>query len=91
MNFQYKEDKIWSTDASGKVVAEINFPAGEDGILTITHTFVDESLRGQHVAEELIRSAAEKIRQSGKKTHLTCSYAKAWFMRHPEEYKDILA
>ena len=51
----------------------------------IDHTFVDGSLRGQGVAGQLVRAAADQIRDQGKKARAVCTYARAWFDRHPEQ------
>ncbi len=83
MNFITEKDRIYATDPSGKIVAEVTFPT-EDGISTIDHTFVDPSLRGQGVAGKLVKLAADKILSEGNKIAATCSYAVAWFKRHPE-------
>lgn len=83
MNFITESDRIYATDPSGKVVAEVTFPT-KDGISTIDHTFVDPSLRGQGIAGKLVKLAADKILAEGHKLAATCSYAVAWFQRHPE-------
>lgn len=49
MEFKTEDERIYATDADGKVIAEITFPVS-DGIVTIDHTFVDKSLRGQGIA-----------------------------------------
>ena len=51
----------------------------------VGHTFVDDTLRGQGVAGQLLRAAADQIRAEGKRARATCSYAEIWFERHPEE------
>lgn len=83
MNFITESDRIYTTDASGKILAEVTFPT-QDGLSAIDHTFVDDSLRGQGIAGELVRLAAEKILADGNKIVATCPYAIAWFQRHPE-------
>ncbi len=83
MNFITESDRIYATDPAGNVVAEVTFPT-EDGVSTIDHTFVDPSLRGQGVAGKLVKLAADKILAEGNKIAATCSYAVAWFKRHPE-------
>ena len=83
MNYITESDRIYAIDSSGKVVAEVTFPASE-GIATIDHTFVDGSLRGQGVAAELVKLAADKILADGNRIGATCAYAVAWFQRHPE-------
>ena len=83
MDFITEKDRIYAADASGNVIAEVTFPT-EDGVSTIDHTFVDPSLRGEGIAGQLVKLAAEKILAEGNKIAATCSYAVAWFKRHPE-------
>lgn len=85
-----KENQIYMTDEQGNILAEIDFPATEPGIVDINHTFVDEQLQGQHIAGKLVEDAVASIRQSGRKATVSCSYAQAWFKRHPDKVKDIL-
>ena len=87
MDFQKETGRIYA-EKEGKLVAEITFPE-EDGVAVIDHTFVDDSLRGQGVAGQLVRAAADQIRDQGKKARAVCTYAQAWFQRHPEE-RDLL-
>ena len=83
MEFITEKDRIYATDPSGNVVAEVTFPT-ENGVSTIDHTFVDPSLRGEGIAGRLVKMAADKILAEGNKIAATCSYAVAWFKRHPE-------
>lgn len=83
MEFITEKDRIYATDPSGNVIAEVTFPT-EDGVSTINHTFVDPSLRGQGVAGKLVKLAAEKITSEGNRIAATCSYAVAHFKRYPE-------
>lgn len=83
MNFVTENDRIYATDAAGNVIAEVTFPT-QDGISVINHTFVDKSLRGQGVASKLVKLVADKILAEGNKIGATCSYAIAWFQRHPD-------
>lgn len=70
-------------------LAEITFvPTGEDKI-TIDHTYVSESLRGQKIGLQLIDKVAEYARTENKKIIALCPYAKK-VMTQSEEYKDIL-
>ncbi len=90
MNFIYEPNRIYMADESGKVLAEVTFPAVSDTTVNINHTFVDDSLRGQGVAAQLVRAAADHLRAEGKKAMPTCSYAVKWFEKNPD-YADVLA
>ncbi len=83
MNFITESDRIYAASPEGKVIAEVTFPT-KDGVSNINHTFVDDSLRGQGIAGELVKLAAEKILADGNRIAATCAYAVAWFQRHPE-------
>lgn len=73
----------------GTLLAEATFPEFEPGVVNIDHTFVDEVLRGQGVAGDMMRCIADALRETGRKAVPTCSYAKKWFGQHPE-YSDVL-
>lgn len=88
MDFIYESDRVYAVDENSKIIAEINFPE-ENGVCNINRTFVDESLRGQGVAGNLMEAAVKTIRDQGKKAAATCSYAVKWFEKHPE-INDIL-
>lgn len=89
MEFVTKETGI-VYEENGKVLAEVCFAEHEDGAVAITRTFVDEALRGQGMAGKLMLQAAQHLRACGKKAVPVCSYAVAWFEKHPE-YADVLA
>ena len=78
MAFEVQENRIvyWQND---EILAEITFPAWKENIVNIDHTFVDETLRGQGVAGQLMQRTAEELRRTGRKAVATCSYAKKWF------------
>ena len=66
----------------GMEVGEITFPMTTDGVYTINHTYVDEQLRGQGIASELVRRAVEEIEHRGGQVKATCSYALLWLARN---------
>lgn len=89
MDFLNEPGRIYLQDKAGKTIAEVQFPAESANTVNISHTFVDNSLRGQGIAGLLMKAAAEQLRHEHKKARLTCSYAVQWFSRHPE-YDDII-
>ena len=66
---------------NGEEVGEVTFPE-RDGVYVINHTFVDDRLRGQGIASELVRKAVETIEQRGGLVKATCSYAALWLARN---------
>ena len=63
MEFVVTDNKIYSTDENGSVIAEIEFEEIEDGKYNIYHTFVDESLRGKGIASKLVQMAVQEIKR----------------------------
>lgn len=89
MEFKNAPNKIVLLDENNHILAEVTFPNLDTDTVEINHTFVDDSLRGQGIAGQLMERAALQIRQQGKKAVPTCSYAVAWFEKH-REFCDIL-
>ena len=84
MEFTCEEGRIFANDEHGRLVAEITFPDLSDAAVNLNHTFVDRSLRGQGIADQLIRLAIDQVEERGLRIRLSCSYAKDWFNKHPE-------
>ena len=90
MDFIKEPGRIYAEDENGKIVAKVTFPLTAKGVVAIDHTFVDESLRGLGVADLLMEEAYGQLKDEGLKAEAVCSYAVAWYKRHPEK-RDILA
>lgn len=80
MEYITEKNRIYAIEG-GKEVAEVTFP-DRNGIYVINHTFVDDRLRGQGIASELVRRAVEEIEQRGGRVEATCSYAMLWLARN---------
>lgn len=57
--------------------------------LAIDHVETPAALRGGGVASQVMQGVAEAARREGLKVLPICSYAVAWFRRHPEQ-SDLL-
>lgn len=77
--------RVYGLNDEGHLVAEITFPETSPGVYCMNHTFVDPSLRGQGMADKLVRAAIEVIRDCGGMATATCSYAAGWLEKHPGE------
>ena len=66
MEFQSEDHRIFAKDQEGHVIAEVTFPEVSEGTAVIDHTFVDDSLRGQGVAGELLETAAEQLEEENR-------------------------
>ena len=81
-------NRFYLGDAN-KPQAEITFvPVGQNR-WSVSHTFVDGSLRGQGMAEKLLDAVADLARKEGKKLSATCSYARKQFETN-DKYQDVI-
>lgn len=71
------------------ILAELTFTIS-DKTMKIHHTGVEDALQGQSVGSELVRHAAEYAKSQGLKIIPYCTFAKAWFNRHPDEFSYLL-
>ena len=80
MDFITEKHRIYVVE-EGEEVGEVTFPE-RDGVYVINHTYVDDRLRGQGIASELVRRAVEEIERRGGHYKATCSYAQLWLARN---------
>ncbi|MBR2959847.1 MAG: N-acetyltransferase [Bacteroidales bacterium] len=80
MEYITEKNRIYAVEG-GEEVGEVTFPE-RDGIYVINHTYVDDRLRGQGIASELVRRAVEEIEHRGGQYKATCSYAQLWLARN---------
>lgn len=84
MDFKHNENQIALYSDDGVLIAEITFPYIDEHTVDINHTFVDSSLRGQGIAGRLMTELISDLKKRNLKAVPTCSYAKAWFEKHPD-------
>jgi hypothetical protein len=80
MEYIIERNRIYVVEG-GEEVGEVTFPQ-RDGVYVINHTYVDDRLRGQGIASELVRRAVEEIESRGGRMEATCSYAQLWLARN---------
>ena len=79
MKYIIDQNRIYANNEDNKIIAEIDFEKVDENTYNIYHTFVDESLRGQGIANELVTRAYKEITEVRKsKVTATCSYARKW-------------
>ena len=71
--------------------AELAYARPSDDVIDFTHTFVDEALRGQGLADELARTALAYAREQKLKVQTTCTFMASFVERHHADYADMLA
>ena len=84
MNYVHESNRISLSSPQDELLAEITFPLAHDHVVNINHTYVHPDLRGQQVADTLMRLALDDIQKSGLTFTATCPYAVRWLERHPE-------
>jgi len=90
MDFQKEPNWIFAKNEKGEIIAEVTFPKYKENLVVINHTYVNDSLRGQGVAGQLMEECHAMLVKDGRKAKATCPYAVKWFENHPEK-REILA
>lgn len=90
MDFQHEHGRYFLTGEEGQLTAEVTYTSIDDGhAISIDHTFVDPSLRGQGIAGRLVKLVVDHARRHRLKIEPLCTFARAEFQRRPE-YADVL-
>lgn len=90
MEFTKGKNRFYKEDADGKLIAEITYEPIDEDTVEANHTFVDESLRGRGVAEQLVERLVAEIEEEDKKIKPTCEYVVALFKRKKDKYAHII-
>lgn len=94
MQFQHqdngKKGEFFTGDANGKRIAEISYVWRDENTIIADHTWVDDSLRGQGVARQLLDVLVEFSRAKQLKIISTCSYVDVMFQRD-QSLADVVA
>ena len=69
------------------VMGEVDYPYINEDTVNIMHTFVDNSLRGQGIADKLMTEVFKYLSKNNVKVVCTCSYAASWLEKHPEYHE----
>ncbi len=83
-------DGRFYVEQDGRTLAELVYEMDDAGNAVLEHTHVDDALRGQGVARQLVEAAVAWARDSGKRVVPVCSYARAIFQRD-HSLSDVLA
>lgn len=83
------KNSFYIGESPDNMVAEITFSPVDERRITIDHTFVSESLRGDGIGRQLVNKVAEWARHENRKIIPKCPYAKK-IMSQSDEYRDVL-
>lgn len=60
-----------------------------DGVITFTHTEVDDAYEGHGVGSTLVRASLDAVRADGsRRVRPLCPFVRAWIDHHPD-YADL--
>ena len=91
MEFIKTPGRIYAENSEGQMIAEVTFPLDSEGVVAIDHTYVADELRGQGVADKLMEETYELLKTENLRAKPVCSYAVAWYKRHPEKNDIVIA
>ena len=77
-------------ERDGRHIAEITYQYQNEATIVADHTWVDNSLRGQGVARQLLDVLVAFAREKQLKIVPTCSYVDVMFQREAE-FADVVA
>ena len=77
-------------ERDGRHIAEITYQYQDEATIVADHTWVDNSLRGQGVARQLLDVLVAFAREKQLKIVPTCSYVDVMFQREAE-FADVVA
>jgi predicted GNAT family acetyltransferase len=89
MNIKKGTNKFYIGETENNPIAEVTYVNTADGVITVDHTFVSEELRGQNIAQQLIKTVIDFAREENLKIIPECSYAEKQFSKNPD-YADVL-
>jgi len=89
MDYIYENNKIFVVNEEEKVIVKATFPFIKKGVVVIDHTYVDPSLRGQGIANQLMKKVYEHCKRLEYKVVAKCAYAVVWFKKN-KECNDII-
>lgn len=95
MLFQYHDNiqggEFFALNAAGQRIAEISYLWHSEHIIIANHTWVDDSLRGQGVARQLLDVLVNFCREKSLKIIASCSYVALIFQRDAQAFDDVVA
>ena len=94
MQFEHLDNghsgEFFTTNSDGQRIGEISYVWSGDQKIIANHTWVDDSLRGQGVARQLLDVLVAFAREKNLKIVATCSYVDVMF-RRDKSLADVVA
>ncbi|MDQ3290626.1 MAG: N-acetyltransferase [Bacteroidota bacterium] len=83
------EDQEFTVDIDG-FSGELAYSLPRENVIDFAHTYVDENLRNQGVANELIKTGLQYAQDNNFKVIASCPAVSAYIRRHSEWQKLLL-
>jgi uncharacterized protein len=94
MQFQHIDNQqngeFFLANSQGQRIAEISYVWSDEKQIIANHTWVDDSLRGQGMARQLLDTLVDFAREKQLKIVPTCSYVDVMFKRE-KSFADVKA
>ena len=85
MQFEHRDNgthgEFFHVNVEGQRIAEISYVWSDAHKIVANHTWVDDSLRGQGIARQLLDALVAFAREKQLKIFPTCSYVEVMFRR----------
>ena len=79
------DDQAFYAKVDGKDTdSKLAYSMPDPSVMDFTHTFVPENLRGQGIADQLIKHGLDYARDNGYRIKATCAAVSLYLKRHPE-------
>lgn len=85
-----KNGEFFIVNEAGQHIAEISYVWRDEQTIDANHTWVDDSLRGQGTARQLLDTLVNFAREKQLKIIPTCSYVDVMFRRE-KNFEDVAA
>ena len=83
------EDQEFTVDIDGQG-GELAYSLPRENVIDFAHTYVDEDLRNQGIANELIQAGLQYAQDNNFKVIASCPAVSAYIRRHAEWQKLLL-
>ncbi|PSR56856.1 N-acetyltransferase [Adhaeribacter arboris] len=83
------EDQEFTVDINGQG-GELAYSTPRENVIDFAHTYVDEELRNQGIANELIQAGLQYAQDNNFKVIASCPAVAAYVRRHAEWQKLLL-
>lgn len=87
---QTESKGVFYVEEEGKRLAELEYSIANNNLMIISHTEVDEILKGKNVGNQLVNAAADFARTNHYKILPLCPFANAVMKKRKAEFADVL-